>query len=67
MRIGFFGAGRVAAALAPALAAAGHQVAFVASRTPGSAAALAGSLLPPCLALALPLDQPPRPPSDRPT
>jgi predicted short-subunit dehydrogenase-like oxidoreductase (DUF2520 family) len=63
LRIGFFGAGRVAAALAPALAAAGHQVAFLASRTPGSAAALASSLPQPCPALALPLTQP-LPPAD---
>jgi len=58
MRIGFFGAGRVAAALAPALAAAGHQVAFVASRTQPSAAAVAARLPPPCPALGLPLEQP---------
>lgn len=51
LRIGLFGAGRVASALAPALAAAGHQVVFVASRTPGPAQALAASL-PGCLALA---------------
>jgi predicted short-subunit dehydrogenase-like oxidoreductase (DUF2520 family) len=58
MRIGLFGAGRVAAALAPALAAAGHSVAFVASRTLASAAALASCLPAPCPALALPLTQP---------
>lgn len=63
MRVGFFGAGRAAAALAPALVAAGHQIAFVASRTPGGAAALAGSLPPPCPALPLPLAQP-LPPAD---
>jgi predicted short-subunit dehydrogenase-like oxidoreductase (DUF2520 family) len=57
MHIGLFGAGRVAAALAPALAAAGHQVAFVASRTPGSAAAVATRLPQPCPTLALPLAQ----------
>ncbi len=57
MRVGFFGAGRVAAALAPALVAAGHSVAFVASRTPGSAAALAAQLPQPCPALTLPLAQ----------
>ena len=51
LRIGLFGAGRVASVLAPALAAAGHRVAFVASRTPGPAQALAASL-PGCLALA---------------
>ena len=50
VRIGLFGAGRVAAALAPALVAAGQHVVFVASRTPGPAAALAASL-PGCLAL----------------
>lgn len=44
MRIGIFGAGRVAAALAPALVAAGQQVVFVASRTAASAAALAARL-----------------------
>jgi predicted short-subunit dehydrogenase-like oxidoreductase (DUF2520 family) len=58
MRIGFFGAGRVAAALAPALAAAGHPVAFLASRTQSSAAAVAALLPQPCPALALPLTQP---------
>jgi predicted short-subunit dehydrogenase-like oxidoreductase (DUF2520 family) len=63
MRIGLFGAGRVATALTPALAAAGHQVAFVASRTHASAAALVGRLPPPCPALALPLAQP-LPPAD---
>lgn len=44
LTIGLFGAGRVAAALAPALVAAGHRVVFVASRTPGPAAALAARL-----------------------
>jgi predicted short-subunit dehydrogenase-like oxidoreductase (DUF2520 family) len=44
MHIGIFGAGRVASALAPALAAAGHQVAFVASRGLASAQALATQL-----------------------
>ncbi len=63
MHVGIFGAGRVAAALAPALAAAGHQVAFLASRTPGRAAAVAGSLPQPSPALTLPLTQPP-PPAD---
>jgi len=52
VRIGFFGAGRVAAALAPALAAAGCSVVFVASRTPGPAQALAAQM-PGCLALPL--------------
>ena len=51
VRIGLFGAGRVASALAPALAAAGHQLAFVASRTLGAAQALAARL-PGCPALA---------------
>ena len=51
VRIGLFGAGRVASALAPALAAAGHRLVFVASRTPGPALALAASL-PGCQALA---------------
>ncbi|MVN76883.1 DUF2520 domain-containing protein [Hymenobacter sp. HMF4947] len=50
LRIGLFGAGRVASAVGPALAAAGHQVVFVASRTPGPAAALAARL-PGCVAL----------------
>ena len=62
MRVGFFGAGRVTAALAPGIAAAGHQVAFVASRTAGSAAVASG-LPQPCLALRLPLTQP-LPPAD---
>lgn len=63
MRVGFFGAGRVAAALAPALAAAGHSVAFLASRTQQSAAAVAARLPQPCPALVLPLVQP-LPPAD---
>jgi predicted short-subunit dehydrogenase-like oxidoreductase (DUF2520 family) len=63
MRVGLFGAGRVAAALAPALAAAGHSVAFVASRTQASATAVATPLPPPCPALTLPLTQP-LPPAD---
>lgn len=63
MRVGLFGAGRVAAALAPALAAAGHSVAFVASRTRAGAAALAAQLPTPCPALPLPLTQP-LPPAD---
>jgi predicted short-subunit dehydrogenase-like oxidoreductase (DUF2520 family) len=50
LQIGLFGTGRVASALAPALVAAGHYVAFVASRTPGPAQALAASL-PGCTAL----------------
>ncbi|WP_223651659.1 Rossmann-like and DUF2520 domain-containing protein [Hymenobacter psoromatis] len=51
-RVGLFGAGRVAAALAPALAAAGCRVVFVASRAPGPAQALAATL-PGCEALPL--------------
>ena len=50
LRIGLFGAGRVASALGPALMAAGHQVVFVASRTLAPAAALAAQL-PGCVAL----------------
>ena len=49
-RVGLFGAGRVASALAPALAAAGHHLVFVASRTLGPAQALAAAL-PGCVAL----------------
>ena len=52
VRVGLFGAGRVAAALAPALVAAGCPVVFVASRAPGSAQALAATL-PQCPALPL--------------
>jgi predicted short-subunit dehydrogenase-like oxidoreductase (DUF2520 family) len=51
LRVGLFGAGRVASALAPALAAAGHQLVFVASRRLGPAQALAAGL-PGCEALA---------------
>ena len=51
-RIGLFGAGRVAAALAPALVAAGCQVVFIASRNLGPAQALAAPL-PGCAALPL--------------
>lgn len=50
VRIGLFGAGRVASALAPALAAAGHRLVFVASRSPAPAQALAAGL-PGCQAL----------------
>jgi len=53
LRVGLFGAGRVASALAPALAAAGHQVVFVASRTLASAQALAAAL-PGCATLLQP-------------
>lgn len=52
VRIGLFGAGRVAAALAPALAAAGCPVVFVASRALSSAQVLA-AMLPGCQALPL--------------
>ena len=51
-RVGLFGAGRVAAALAPALVAAGYRVVFVASRAPAPAQALAATL-PGCEALPL--------------
>ncbi len=44
LRVGLFGAGRVAAQLAPALVAAGHAVAFVWSRQPATAGALAAAL-----------------------
>ena len=44
LRIGLFGAGRVANQLGPALAAAGHQIVFVWSRTATAAAALAAQL-----------------------
>lgn len=58
MRIGLFGAGRVATALAPALVAGGHQFVFLASRNHTSAVALAARL-PGCPVLALPLRQSP--------
>ena len=44
LRIGLLGAGRVASQLGPALAAAGHRVVFVWSRTPAAAQALAAEL-----------------------
>ena len=44
LTIGLFGAGRVASQLAPALAAAGHQIVFVWSRAPAPAQALAAGL-----------------------
>ena len=44
LRIALLGAGRVAAHLAPALAAAGHEVVGIWSRNPESAGALAASL-----------------------
>ena len=50
--IGVFGAGRVAAALAPALVAAGCRVVFISSRNSGPAQALAATL-PGCRALPL--------------
>jgi predicted short-subunit dehydrogenase-like oxidoreductase (DUF2520 family) len=62
MRIGIFGAGRVASALALALAAAGHQVAFVANRGLASAQVLAASL-PGCQPLVFDAHQP-LPPAD---
>lgn len=61
LRIGLFGAGRVATALAPALVSAGHEVVFVASRSPGPAAALAAHL-PKCA--VLPLSGAAPPPAD---
>lgn len=63
LRVGLFGAGRVAAALAPALAAAGHHLAFVASRAPGPAQALAAAL-PGCPALPLATALASPPPAD---
>lgn len=63
LRVGIFGAGRVAAALAPALAAAGHQLTFIASRTPGPAQALA-AVLPGCVALPQPTALAAPPPAD---
>jgi predicted short-subunit dehydrogenase-like oxidoreductase (DUF2520 family) len=58
LRIVLLGAGRVASQLGPALAAAGHRVAFVWSRTPAAAGALAarlpGAQVLPDLAPALP-------------
>ena len=44
LRIGLFGAGRVASQLAPALVAAGHAVAFVWNRNPARAETLAAEL-----------------------
>ncbi len=44
LRVGLFGAGRVAGQLGPALVAAGHAVAFVWSRQPATAGALAAGL-----------------------
>jgi predicted short-subunit dehydrogenase-like oxidoreductase (DUF2520 family) len=62
MRIGLFGTGRVATALGPALGASGHELVFVAGRTPGNARALA-ALVPGAMPLTLPLAQSP-PPAD---
>ena len=63
LRVGLLGTGRVAAHLAPALLAAGHRLAFVWSRRPAAAqalaAALAGPLVPVLASLAAPL-----PPAD---
>ena len=61
MRIGLFGAGRVAGQLAPALVAAGHQVVFIWNRTLAAAQALA-ALLP--AAEVLPTLAAPLPPAD---
>ncbi|MDO7853666.1 Rossmann-like and DUF2520 domain-containing protein [Hymenobacter convexus] len=44
LRIGLFGAGRVASQLGPALAAAGHHVVFVWNRSPAAAEALVARL-----------------------
>ena len=61
LRIGLFGTGRVAGQLAPALVAAGHRLAFVWSRTPVAAEALAATLSgTPALATLAP----PLPPAD---
>ncbi|GAB3861908.1 DUF2520 domain-containing protein [Hymenobacter terrigena] len=55
LRIGLFGTGRVASQLAPALVAAGHQIAFVWSRTAAAATALTATLpAPPALATLAP-------------
>ena len=61
LRVGLFGTGRVAGQLAPALVAAGHQLAFVWSRTAASANTLAATLpgTPALATLA-----PPLPPAD---
>jgi predicted short-subunit dehydrogenase-like oxidoreductase (DUF2520 family) len=62
MHIGLFGTGRVASALAPALATAGHQLAFVASRTLSGSQALAAQFTG-CQSLVLANGQP-LPPAD---
>lgn len=56
LRIGLFGAGRVAAQLASALMAAGHELAFISSRTTAAAEVLAAGLPtpPPVLNAAAP-------------
>lgn len=51
LRIGLFGAGRVAAQLAPALVAAGHELVFISSRSEAPAAALAAQFPTPPLVL----------------
>ncbi|MFD2717981.1 DUF2520 domain-containing protein [Hymenobacter monticola] len=61
LRIGIFGAGRVARHLAPALVAAGHQVVFVWNRRLAPAQALAAPLPG---TLVLPALTPPLPPAD---
>lgn len=61
LRIGLFGAGRVANLLGPALAAAGHHVAFVWSRT--AAAEMLAAQLPGAQALTV-LPSSPLPPAD---
>ncbi|MGI4863993.1 MAG: Rossmann-like and DUF2520 domain-containing protein [Janthinobacterium lividum] len=63
MRIGLFGAGRVATALMPALSAAGHELAFVAGRTEAGATTLAAQLPISCPAILLLMHQIP-PPAD---
>jgi predicted short-subunit dehydrogenase-like oxidoreductase (DUF2520 family) len=57
MRIGLFGTGRVATALAPALVAAGHELVFVAGRTLAQVVAL-GTVAPGCQPISLPLAHP---------
>ena len=63
LRVGLLGAGRVAAHLAPALLTAGHRLAFIWSRRPAAAQALAATLagppVPVLASLAAPL-----PPAD---
>lgn len=59
LRIGLFGAGRVASLLGPALVAAGHYVTFVWSRTAASTEALAAQLPGTQALTALPSPLPP--------